>query len=158
MELRNRETGAVLTERAFRQELYNVSLPKVLTQSDVSALGYDTVLEGTYPTPSGPYDRVVRDGVKEIDSQWYTCYVIETETDPAAIQAIDDATAAQVRAQRDQLLRDTDYYVLVELEHARLEARAVDLTNPVNVYRQALRDIPQQAGFPHNVTFPTNNY
>ena len=52
--------------------------------------------------------------------------------------------AADVRADRDGLLAASDVY-----------ATADRITDPWRTYRQALRDLPAQAGFPTNVTWPT---
>ena len=48
------------------------------------------------------------------------------------------------RSRRDQLLSETDYLALS------------DQTMPENVksYRQALRDIPEQSGFPYEINWP----
>lgn len=54
-------------------------------------------------------------------------------------------TAEEVRAQRDQLLADTDWTQVADAPVVQLDWAT---------YRQALRDIPQQAGFPENVTWP----
>jgi hypothetical protein len=58
-------------------------------------------------------------------------------------------TADQVRAERDQLLAKTDWVVTKSYE--------INTTIPQEWlnYRQALRDIPQQTGFPDNVVWPT---
>ena len=52
----------------------------------------------------------------------------------------------QVRAQRDLLLASSDW---TQLADATVDAEAWA------TYRQALRDVPQQAGFPDNVTWPS---
>lgn len=54
----------------------------------------------------------------------------------------------QVRAERDRLITETDYYLMPDYP-----------SNPQNleelkVYRQALRDLPVQEGFPRNVRWP----
>lgn len=56
--------------------------------------------------------------------------------------------AEQVRSKRDFLLEETDYLLVSDypISPEALEA--------VKVYRQALRDVPQQEGFPEKVTFP----
>lgn len=54
---------------------------------------------------------------------------------------------AQVRAQRNQLLAATDWTQAADVPQAVKDKWAP--------YRQALRDVPQQAGFPMNVTWPT---
>jgi hypothetical protein len=54
--------------------------------------------------------------------------------------------AAEIRAERDALLAATDWTQLPDVPEAIREAYAV--------YRQALRDIPEQAGFPDDVQWP----
>ena len=51
------------------------------------------------------------------------------------------------RAQRDQLLAESDWTQLPDVPAAIKDAWAV--------YRQALRDVPQQSGFPANIVWPT---
>jgi len=46
MELRNRTTGAVVTEDEFRRSNPNTSFPPQLTAEIISDFGYDPVLEG----------------------------------------------------------------------------------------------------------------
>ena len=55
-------------------------------------------------------------------------------------------TAEQARANRDRLLDISDW--------TQLQDAPVDQATWA-VYRQALRDVPQQAGFPHDVVWPT---
>ena len=54
--------------------------------------------------------------------------------------------AAQVRSQRDKLLAECDW-----TQGRDISAQVADAWAP---YRQALRDIPQQAGFPLDVIWP----
>lgn len=58
-------------------------------------------------------------------------------------------TADEIRARRDALLTECDWVVV----------RAQELDEPVPLewtsYRQALRDVPQQSGFPENVEWPS---
>lgn len=56
-----------------------------------------------------------------------------------------ESLANTVRAKRDALIKETDFYMLPDYP-----------TVPQGVveYRQALRDITEQPGFPHNVTWP----
>jgi len=52
--------------------------------------------------------------------------------------------AESVRAKRDDLLIDSDKMALADR-----------ITDEWRVYRQALRDVPAQSGFPTNVTWPS---
>ncbi len=56
--------------------------------------------------------------------------------------------AKQVRATRDALLAETDYLVMPDYPISADELGAV------KHYRQALRDIPTQDGFPTTVEYP----
>ena len=49
-----------------------------------------------------------------------------------------------IRNQRNTLLNESDVYALADR-----------ITDEWRTYRQALRDVPSQAGFPTNVTWPT---
>jgi len=58
----------------------------------------------------------------------------------------EEELAAMVRAERDQLIRDTDWSQLPDVPS--------DIQTKYKQYRQALRDIPEQEGFPKDVTWP----
>lgn len=51
----------------------------------------------------------------------------------------------KVRAQRDRLLAETDWWATSDRT----------MTAAETTYRQDLRDVPGQSGFPSNVTWPT---
>lgn len=59
-----------------------------------------------------------------------------------------DLLKINIRAQRNALLSETDY--LVNNDYPISESDK----NSIRTYRQALRDIPQQRGFPKNVVWP----
>jgi hypothetical protein len=68
----------------------------------------------------------------------------------AAYQAGLDATAAKsVRAERDRLLAETDWIVVMNAE------KGTPVPTAWATYRQALRDITNQQGFPHTINWPT---
>lgn len=64
-------------------------------------------------------------------------------------EEIKERKAAEVRAQRDYLLNKTDYLVSGDYPIS-----AEDLAK-VKAYRQALRDLPEQEGFPESVEWST---
>ena len=74
--------------------------------------------------------------------------VTKTETTKTHGWQIIDKTDAEigqeVRHKRDAYLRQTDIYAWADRE----------MPEEIRVYRQALRDIPSQEGFPRNVTWP----
>ena len=70
---------------------------------------------------------------------------------PPTQEELDAAKAAQVRAERDQRLLTVDAIAGNALRWAALDA---DTQAAWAAYRQALLDVPQQAGFPNDVTWP----
>lgn len=56
----------------------------------------------------------------------------------------DDEIASIQRKERDERLKQTDVYALSD----------VTLSSAMSTYRQALRDVPAQAGFPNTITWP----
>ena len=162
MELRNQSTGTVITDRQFRDSNPSVSFPRVLTSEILNEYGYDPILEGPQATVTAPYETSVRDGVEEVNGQWFTKYVVgPTFTDTTDVdgvvttaadneaayrQRIDNEAAERVRIDRNKRLADSDWTQLAD--------NTAD-TNAWAAYRQALRDLPSTDGFPHDVTWPT---
>ena len=70
---------------------------------------------------------------------------------PPTQAEIDAALAAEVRADRGVLLLELDAFVGNPLRWSALDA---DTQAAWALYRQALLDVPQQAGFPNDVLWP----
>ena len=69
-----------------------------------------------------------------------------TDEDVAATRYISDASIKErVRQERDQLIAATDWWALPDRT----------MTAKQTAYRQALRDITDQSGFPTDITWPT---
>lgn len=62
----------------------------------------------------------------------------------------DEELAAGVRAERNRLLAESDWTQLPDARTAMGEVKAAAW----DTYRQALRDIPEQSGFPRDVVWP----
>ena len=60
----------------------------------------------------------------------------------------EEELAAQIRTERDRRLAETDWYMMPDYPTSPEDLEAV------KAYRQALRDIPEQSGFPKNVQWP----
>ena len=146
MELRNRTTGAVITESQFRADNKNTSFPEVLTTEIITDFGYDPVLEGPQATTVPPYQYSQRDGVVKVGTQWFTKYVAITPDDDGKAR-MDAAQAQVVRSTRNKRLSDCDW---TQLADAPGQTRSAWVQ-----YRQDLRNIPQQSGFPWEITWPT---
>ena len=64
------------------------------------------------------------------------------------IQLEKEMLSLDVRLERNRLLSDTDH--LIQSDYPISDEKKQD----IKVYRQALRDIPQQDGFPDNIVWP----
>ena len=158
MQIRIKETGEVVSEQGFRALNSSTSMPQQLTEATINELGGDVVFEGPQASGGTVYQYSQAAGVEEISGKWYTKYVLgpvftdgETtaaEQEAAYKAAKDAAQAASVRASRDTKLAATDWVIIKALETATaVPAETATL-------RQALRDVPSQAGFPWEITWP----
>ena len=145
MEIRIRDTGQVMLESELRQWAKDNNGPswEQTTPEVLEALGADPVLEGPQAQPTR-YQVAFRDGVQQIDGQWFTKYSV-VDMDAEAIAAKDAEQAKNVRDQRNQKLAECDW---TQLADAPVDQAAW------STYRQALRDVPAQAGFPWEVQWP----
>ena len=144
MEIRIRETGQVMFEGEFRSMHPETSFPVPLTAEILGDFGADVVLEGPQAQPTR-YQVAYRDGVEQIDGKWFTKYSV-ADMDDDAKAAKDAEQAKSVRSDRNQRLKDSDWSQGKDIADA--------VSQPWAVYRQALRDVPAQAGFPWDVTWP----
>ena len=161
MELRNRATGAVITDSQFRAENPNTSFPKVLTTEILDSFGYDPILEGPQAVTTPPYEISQRDGIEEVNGQWFTKYIVG----PVFHDYIDDEgkehTAAEQYeayclgkdADQAKAVRNTRNNKLADCDWTQLPDAPVDAAAWA-AYRQSLRDISSQPGFPWDVQWP----
>ena len=145
MQIRIRESGAVMYESEFRAYCQANGGPswETTTNEVLEALGANVVFEGPQAQPTR-YQTSFADGVEQIDGQWFTKYSV-ADMDADAIAAKDAEQAKAMREQRNTKLSETDW---TQVADAPVD-KAVWAT-----YRQALRDITTQSGFPWEVTWP----
>ena len=159
MEIRIRNTGEVMTDITFRDTFRDRVIPAQLTPEwlDGFAGGCDVVLEGPQAATQYPYEFSYRDGVEQIDGQWYSKYSVgpvfisdgegTAEEKMTAYGAHKDAEQAKsVRVTRNELLKASDWSQGKDIPDS--------VSAPWATYRQALRDLPMQAGFPWNIQWP----
>ena len=129
----------------------------------LEALGADVVFEGPQATGGTVYQYSQASGVEQVDGKWYTKYVLgpvfidqveDGVTTTAAEQEVaykamkDAEQAKSVRASRDTKLAECDWRVIKAAE------TATTLDAAWATYRQALRDVTAQSGFPWTITWP----
>ena len=161
MQIRIRETGNVVTEQEFRAMFPNTGFPVQLTEAIINDFGGDVVFEGPQATGGDHYQYSQYAGVEQVNGKWFTKYILGpvfTDTTAedgtvttaaqheAAYKAGKDAERAKaVREDRNKRLTDTDW---TQLADAPVNAQAWA------TYRQALRDVTAQAGFPWDIAWP----
>ena len=153
--IRDRQTGQVFQNEEWRRwilETQGASFDQI-TPEILETLDADPVFEGPQATGGTVYQYSQYAGVEQIDDKWYTKYVLgpifETEEQETEYKTRrDQEQATVIRPSRDQLLKDTDWVAV----------KAYETNTPMSVgwknYRQALRDITSQAGFPWNIDWP----
>ena len=141
-EYRIRSTGEVLNDKEFRRRHKNTSFSRLLDENLLDAFDTDIVFEGLKTNGPEPYSYSYRDGVEKIGDKWYTKYTIgQKDKEPVDKQQEDN-----IRSRRDQLLKESDWRAVSDRQ----------LEPEWKEYRQALRDISKQEGFPHDVEWPVD--
>jgi hypothetical protein len=115
------------------------------TEAILDSLRADVVFEGPQAQPTR-YQVAFADGVEQIEGKWYTKHSV-ADMDAEAIAAKDAEQAKSVRTSRGDKLKDSDWTQVADA--------------PVNkaswaTYRQALRDVTDQEGFPWAIDWPVN--
>ena len=123
----------------------DVSLPNGTFRASAESAGYICMESDTEPefytrwvrTPADSPDNVAP---KDADMRGIAIYLTDEE--------YDTVLAASARQKRDRLIAATDYLVTPDYPISD------DRLAKVKIYRQALRDIPEQSGFPRSITWP----
>lgn len=98
------------------------------------------VFEGEYPPEAAVWCNTRGDcSIQQVDGEYQI-----VEKPPVSIGVL----AENVRSERNRRIAETDYYMMPDYPS--------DPNNieEMKVYRQALRDIPKQEGFPSKFTWP----
>ena len=156
MQIRTND-GQVMYESEFRAYTKANGGPswETTTTEVLDSLGADVVFEGPQASGGTVYQFSQAAGVEQVDGKWYTKYVLgpiftdgETtaaEQEAAYKTAKDAEQATAVRNSRTEMLKDSDWTQIAD-STADKAAWAT--------YRQALRDITTQAGFPWTIEWP----
>ena len=125
----------------LRRDNPQTSFPKLIPDDLLAS--YDVY---PYTRPAVPeYDslshRLTGGAFEQVDGAWSLPYVVEQ-------QPLEQAER-NIRSRRDGLLQETDWVVIKSYE------RGENIPAEWELYRQALRDITAQAGFPYSVEWPT---
>ena len=122
----------------LRREHSHTSFAKTVSEETLAEYGVYAVTVRAQPT----YDRLVQSPVLsttpylDADS-WMLSYTVENKAQELAEK--------NIRDKRNQLLAATDWMATTDNT----------LSDEMTAYRQALRDITSQTGFPYEVIWPT---
>ena len=163
---RIRSTGEIQSEMQIRAANSHRSLPRAWNDNVFDLLEIDPVFSSPKPAPSSDYKIVTRDGVEQnAQGEWVWAWtendMFQEHTDAqgnlVSVQDQIDAALSErsaglsetIRSERNTLLAETDWICLKALESGQTPSAEMV------AYRQALRDVPSQAGFPGEITWPT---
>jgi hypothetical protein len=145
----NTTTGAYpLSADDIRAAFPNTSFPDTATgfETAIQREGYKKVAQT--PQPSVDYTEDVTEGAPEEQDGSYVQTWVVTDASTAEIQQRTDAQAEQVRVERNERLAACDWTQLTD-SPLSAEAKAAWA-----FYRENLRMVPEQPGFPWNVQWP----
>jgi hypothetical protein len=128
----------------LRRDNPNTSFPKVIPDGVLADFGVFPVGYDAAPEYDPMTHRLEHSSVPVLkDGKWMlTKTVVALTTEQIADR--DASMAASVRKERDRKLAETDWMALSD----------VTMSEEMATYRQALRDITAQEGFPHSVNWP----
>lgn len=137
----------------IRSSLTNTSLPARITPEVVAPFGFEPYTEAPKPEFNSLVQDVVEAAPVNQDGTWVQQWqIIEKYSAEEKAKVLAEAEAqeleeqkAAVRAERDAKLSGSDWTQVADAP--------VDQTAWAT-YRQALRDVPSQPGFPHNIDWP----
>lgn len=121
----------------LRRENPGTSFPDEITDETFAAYNVVRVVETEVPDFDSKTQRVTQ-SLRRIGPDWTQSWTVE--------QLPESEASANIRGRRNRLLTRTDYTQLAD---------APGDNAAWATYRQALRDIPAQDGFPFTVTWPT---
>lgn len=130
----------------FRKDNANTSFPKIITEATLAEFGVSPITVQEAPSYDQQTQKAVllEDNPIYSDGVWCLSWEVVNKTEEEMAEEL-AAAASQVRDKRNKLLSLTDYLALTDST----------LTPEMAAYRQALRDVPAQDGFPHSVVWPT---
>lgn len=128
----------------LRQDESGTSFPDQIPEEYLESYNIFRVAIDDKPQTTHLEDAVLQDPVCE-NGQWVQHWQIVPLGAEAAQEKM-ERLASDVRIKRDQLLQETDWTQFKDIP---------DSTSIIwQSYRQLLRDVPQQPGFPHDVIWP----
>ena len=131
----------------LRRDNPNTSFPKRVTDEMLAGYGVVPVTYTDAPTYNERTQKAAQDSAPAlVNGAWTIGWQVTNKTTEELAQQ-DAEQAKNVRADRDAKLAASDWTQGKDI--------AENISTAWATYRQALRDVPAQAGFPWNVVWPT---
>lgn len=128
----------------LRRENPNTSFPKSIPDGVLADFNVFKITEADMPSFDSATHQAERAALPVLTNGAWVWGWDVTALTAEQIADRDAAKAASIRLERDSLLADTDWMALSD----------VTMSAEMTTYRQALRDITAQEGFPHSVNWP----
>lgn len=123
------------TAANLRMDFPNVSFPADFNDETINKRGVYSVQSTERPSYNSDI-KILVDSVELVNEKWVQKWIVENVNEELAI--------INTRKTRDNLLVETDWMALSDNT----------LTEEWALYRQELREVPQQEGFPFEVIWP----
>jgi hypothetical protein len=131
----------------LRRDNPNTSFPKRPSDAMLAEWQMQPVTEVDRPTVD--HTKNVTEGAPVLNGDtWVQVWEVGDAT-AEEIAERNEQAAASARSERDYMLRQTDWLVI------KAQETGVAIPTEWATYRQALRDITSQNGFPHTIEWPT---
>ena len=141
-------TPTTYTIGQLRKDNSNTSFPKNIPDSLLAEFGVFPATVAEMPTYAERTQTIAQnETATQVNGAWVYGWTVADKT-AEEVAAYDTAKGMSVRSQRDNLLAETDWMVIKAAE------TGVALATEWATYRQALRDVTAQTGFPNEVTWP----
>lgn len=129
----------------LRRDNPNTSFPRQIPVETMAAHGMVGVLQREAPAHNALTHFVEYASAPVLEEGWWVLLPTVRELSSEQVSERSAAESSSVRATRSLLLAETDWTALSD----------VTMSTDMATYRQALRDITLQPGFPHDVLWPT---
>ena len=143
-------------EGEFRALYPNTSFSQQISAETLDAFGADVVFEGPQATGGDVYQYSQAAGVELVDGKWFTKYILGPVFIDGETTAVEQEAAYKATKDTDQSksIRSIRNDKLKECDWTQISDATVNKTLWAT-YRQELRDISSQEGFPWTITWPT---
>jgi len=132
--------------RQLRADNPNTSFPDVIPEARLAEMQIYPYTIQDRPAYDGGLQSCTDGGFVSIGGSWQQTWTIANLPT--------DRAAENMRARRDDLLSESDWVITKAVEQNAADGFGIQIPLVWLDYRQALRDIPAQAGFPLQINWP----